>query len=189
VAKKVVDGLNIILTKEEEKKVTKKPTENAEAYELFLKGHEYFTRGTKSDFERALTLFEEAVRLDPKFAQAFAEIAIVSSSMYRLYIRRPEMLDRAEAAAKNIGELEGETAQYFWAMSRIALQRGDAEDALRFAKRAVEIDPTYSLGNLALGFAYQTLGMKEEAAQALEEYVRQRENDINAHFSLLVVTT
>ena len=65
VAKKVVDGLNIILTKEEERKIEKKPTENAEAYELYLKGLEYHSRFTRADFDRSLGLYESAVSLDP----------------------------------------------------------------------------------------------------------------------------
>src|ERR1700733_6051005 len=58
-AAKVLDGLKLHLTKEEQEKVKKKPTENAEAYELYLKGLEYGNRRTKSDYERALALFEE----------------------------------------------------------------------------------------------------------------------------------
>jgi tetratricopeptide (TPR) repeat protein len=186
VAKKVVEGLSVILTAEEEKKLDKKPTENAEAYEMYLKGNEYYARHTKSDFERALALYESAVQLDPSFAGAYAAISLTCQSIYRLYEKNPALLDRATEAAEKIRDIEGETAQYYSVMSKITLQRGDADGALTYAKRAVEIDPKFSAGYSALGFAYQALGVKEEWVKAQEEQVRLRENNRIALFSLLI---
>src|ERR1035437_9667091 len=57
VAAKIVDGLNIILTKEEKSKLEERGTENAEAYELFLKANEYYDRQTKEGFRLAVQLF------------------------------------------------------------------------------------------------------------------------------------
>ena len=184
-AEKVLAGLKLHLTKEEAEKVKKKPTENAEAYELHFKGSEYYNRQTLSDLERALALYEEAVRQDPGFVAVYADIANTCQELYRRYGRGEALLERAEAAASKVRELEGETAMYFWVMSRITLSRGDAEAALKFARRAVETDPTYSYGYDALGFAYKALGRGEEAAQAWEEPLRLRENYTAAHFNLL----
>ncbi|MEP7234293.1 MAG: TIR domain-containing protein [Ignavibacteriota bacterium] len=186
VAKKVVEGLAVILTKDEEKKLDKKPTENAEAYEMYLKGNEYYARQTKSDYERALSLHESAVRLDPSFAGAYASIANTCQSIYRTYGGSPNLLDRASEATEKVRELEGETAQYYWVMSLITLRRGDAKGALQYARRSVETDPKSSGGYTALGFAYEALGMKEETVKAREEDVRLMENDRNDHFSLLI---
>ncbi len=187
VAKKVVDGLAIILTKDEVKKLDKKPTENAEAYELYLKGKEYFNRHTKSDFERALSLSEEAVRLDPNFAAAYAQIANTSQELYRSYGPNASLLARADQAAGRLRELEGESARYFSIISELSLCRGDAEGALRHAQRAVEIDPAFASGYDALGFAYEALGRKQEAAEAKKEFVRLRGNDRTGHFNLLLI--
>jgi TolB-like protein/Flp pilus assembly protein TadD len=185
-AEKVLSGLKLHLSKEEAKKVTKKPTENAEAYELWFKGDAYYNRHTRSDYERGLALYEEAVRGDPGFAAAHAAIANVCQSLYRHYNRSEALLERAEAAACKVKELEGETAQYFRAMSSITLRRGNAEGGLQFARRAVETDPAFALGYSALGSAYEALGRRAEAAQACEEYVRLQENSRIAHFNLLV---
>jgi TolB-like protein len=186
VARKIVEGLAIILTKDEEEKLEKKPTESAAAYELYLKGDEYSRRHTKSDYERSLSLYEEAVRVDPAFAGAFAEIANMSQEIYRIYDRNPALLDRAWVAAEKVHELEGETAKYVWAMSGITLKRGDAEGALRLAWRAIELDSKFAAGYDALGFAYQALGNKEETVNAREEQVRLREKSRTSHFNLLI---
>ncbi len=186
VAKKVVEGLKVHLAPEEKKKLTKRGTENAEAYELFLKGYEYYASNTKNDFERALVLFEESVRLDPNFALAHAEKSLTLLEMYALYSRTPSFLDRAEHAAERIREIEGETAQYARVRSIIAVRRGDNEAALRYGKRAIEIDPNYALGYDALGFAYRSLGDLPGAVNAWKDNVRLQENDKTAHFNLLV---
>ncbi len=186
VAKKVVEGLAVILTADEEENLDKKPTENAEAYEMWLKGQEYFYRQTKSDFERALVLYESAVELDPSFAVAYANIANTCRTIYSAYNRSAGLLDRATEAAEKVRELEGETAQYYVSISHITLQRSDAAGALTYAKRAVEIDPKYALGYDTLGWAYQALGMKEEVVKAFEECVSLCENDRATYFNLLI---
>ncbi len=186
VAEKVVEGLKIYLAPDEKKKLAEWGTENAEAYELWLKGHGYSLRQTKSDYERAYTLYEESVRLDPNFASAQANIALVSQSMYRLYSRTPSLLDRAEQAAERIRELEGETSRYEWVKSSISNSRGDHESALGYAKHAIEIDPNYAMGYDTLAIAYQSLGDTACAVSAWKDYVRLRENDKLAHFNLVV---
>jgi TolB-like protein/Flp pilus assembly protein TadD len=186
VAEKVTDGLKLHLTKSEEAEIKKKPTENAEAYELYLKSQEYYSRHTRSDYERTLSLCEAAVGLDPKFATAYANIASVCLSIHRLYTRSVDLLDRAASAAEKVRKIEGGTAMYFWVMSRLALRRGDAESALVLALQATTKDPSYAPSYDVLGFAFQTLGRKQEAIEAWEEYVNLRENDPVSHFSLLI---
>ncbi|MDP4230573.1 MAG: TIR domain-containing protein [Bacteroidota bacterium] len=185
-AAKVVSGLELHLTKEEQVKVSKKLTENAEAYELYLKAIEYGNRYTRSDLEQALLLYEEAVRRDPGFSAAYTSIANTYQELYRQYARSKSDLVRAESAAAKVRELEGETAQYLWVMSIITLRRGDKEGAVRFALRVVETDPAYALGYAALGAVYHSLGRLEEVVQARENYVRLRENDKHAHYNLLI---
>jgi tetratricopeptide (TPR) repeat protein len=186
VAEKVVEGLKVHLAPEEKKKLTARGTENAEAYELYLKGLEYFRRQTKSDYERAVTLYEESVRLDPHYAAAYAGIVATLTEMYRLYNRLPSLLDRADAAAERVREIEGESARYAWVKSKIFRNRGDLQSALQYAKRSIEIDPNFALGYDALGFVYWVLGDTAGRVSAFKEYVRLRENDRTGHFNLLI---
>ncbi len=186
VARNVVNGLNIILSKDEEKRIDNKPTENVEAYELWLKGKEYHDRYTKKDFEHALSLFEESARLDPQYSQAFSGIAVVSQAIYRLYLREPQWLERAESATENIKRIDGESKEYLWSKTANTLLRGDAKRALEYAKQVVQLDPTFYLGYDVLGYAYKALGMKKEMAEAWEEEVRLKDNQTTSTFNFLV---
>ena len=186
VAKNVVEGLNVILTKDEEKKLEQKPTENAEAYELWLKGNEYYARHTRSDLERALGLFEESARLDPGFADAHTSIAGISLSYYRQYSRDSQLLVRAGEHIETAASLLGETERIYWIRSFLASILGNFEESLQLALRSVELDPEFVLGYDALGFAYKSLGRSEESANAWERQVQILGNDRIAHFSYLV---
>lgn len=185
-AQAITQALQLRLTPEEKKKIDKKPTENAGAYELYLKAGDYVSRNTKADFDRALSFFEDAVQIAPKFSAAYAGIANTSQVIYRLHSRKPELLEKAKAAAKKIREVEGETSLYFWVVSRLAFSSDDAEEALLLAKQSVELDPNFAPGYGALAFAYKRLGNLTEEVRAREEYVRLCKNDTSAYFNLLI---
>jgi TolB-like protein/Flp pilus assembly protein TadD len=185
VAEKVLEGLKVHLGSDERLKLSERGTLSAEAYELFLKAGEYFSRQTKSDLERALSLYEGAIQLDPNFTRAHAEIANTLQVIYRTYSRTPSLLDRADEAAERVYHIEGEKVPYAWLKSKISRNRGDHESALRYAQRAIEIDPSFAAGFDALGFAYDVLGDTLAAVNVRKEYVRMRENDKTGHFNLV----
>jgi tetratricopeptide (TPR) repeat protein len=176
--------LAVILTPEETQKIDTKPTQDVEAYELFLRGRSCKKRRSKGDFELALSLFEEAVRLDPLFVDAHLEIADTFQEIYRLYERNALHLERSSHAAERAKALEGESARYYAAMSRIT-RYSDMEIALAFARRSVDVDPKYASGYDALGNAYYALGRKAEAVTAWQEYVRLLDGEISSQFTLI----
>src|SRR5436189_348099 len=78
-AQKIVRELQAKLSPVEKAQIERKPTQNGEAYLTFVQAHDLFTRPDKfrADTERAEQLFEQATRLDPEFAGAFAGLAWV----------------------------------------------------------------------------------------------------------------
>ena len=72
VAEKVVEGLKVHLASDEVKRLAERGTQNADAYELLLKGNEYFDRGTKEGYTLSAQLYSEAITLDPGYALAYS---------------------------------------------------------------------------------------------------------------------
>ncbi len=72
IASVISDGLRLRLTEPEKRALGRHGTENAEAYELFLKGRYFFYKDTEEGYLEARRLFNQAVEKDPKFAEAFA---------------------------------------------------------------------------------------------------------------------
>jgi adenylate cyclase len=186
VAKKITEGLAVILTKEEEKKLQKKPTESAEAYELYLKGNEYYFRHTHSDYERAKALYEDAVRLDDTFVVALLELANLSLSIYRVYSRNPQLLVFAKTYIDKAEMVLGASHGIYWIRSNLARNLGNAEEALRFAQQSIELSPEYAPGYSSLSFAFEDLGKPDEAANAMKKCVELDKNDRNTHFSYII---
>jgi len=186
VARKVVEGLKIHLASDETKKLAQRGTENPEAYELYLKGIEYFVRHTRADYERALGLLEEAARLDIGFADAYLEIANAALELYAKYSREGKWLTKA---SENIAQAEtvfGTSREIYWIRSKLACNLGNYEEALHLATLAIEIDPEYVAAYDILGFAYLSLGKPEAAVDARKKNVKLRDYDRIGHFNYLI---
>jgi len=83
VAERVAQALDITLLEPERRALASRPTENMEAYEYYLRGNEYYHRSDlKSDWEIAIRMYKEAVKLDPTLALAYAQLSMAHSRMY-----------------------------------------------------------------------------------------------------------
>src|SRR5205085_1631691 len=87
VAKSIADSLSATLSPQEKAQVESKPTNNADAYVLYLRAREYQTRPDNllADFQSAARLYEQAIALDPGFALAQARLSAVTSSIYHWF--------------------------------------------------------------------------------------------------------
>src|ERR1035437_1449738 len=108
VAEKVVEGLKVHLGSDETKKLAERGTENAEAYELYMKANEYFSRQTMEGFRLAVQLFTEAIKLDTGYAQAYQFKANALAALHRSYDRDPALLDEAETLCKEALRLKAD---------------------------------------------------------------------------------
>ncbi len=174
VANEVVHGLKLHLTHEEERKINDHGTENAEAYELYVKGKEYLVRQTKQGFLLGIQLFTEAIGLDPKFADAYRQKASALTIQYRNYDRNPHLLNEAERLAKESLRLRPDLYSAYFALMSIYLYRGKLEEAELMAKKFVEKDPENFLSHFSLGFFYGEIGQHAKAIAPFEETVRLR---------------
>lgn len=87
VAKRIADSLSATLSPQEMARVETKPTDNADAYVLYLRAREYQTRPDNllHDFQTAAQLFQQAIALDPNFALAHARLSAVMSQIYHWF--------------------------------------------------------------------------------------------------------
>src|SRR5438067_7205217 len=87
VAKSIAESLQATLSPQEKARVEIKPTTNADAYVLYLRGRDYQTRPDNllQDFKSAINLYDQAVKLDPKFALAHARLSATASLVYHFY--------------------------------------------------------------------------------------------------------
>jgi TolB-like protein/Tfp pilus assembly protein PilF len=101
-AQKIAGELQAKLSPVEKARIERRPTKNSEAYLAFIQAHDLFTRPDKlrGDTEKAEQLFEQATKLDPDFAGAFAGLAWVHDWMYHSFDPTPARKEKARAAAE-----------------------------------------------------------------------------------------
>jgi serine/threonine protein kinase/Tfp pilus assembly protein PilF len=157
VAKAIAEQLRAHLSGQEEQVIAAKPTDNVEAYDAYLRGLAYTvkTAVTPANTLGAQKYLREALRLDPKFALAWALLSIVDAAGYRTTTLQPTLALREEArqAAEtaltlqpNLGEALHAKGYYHYACLR------DYDTAVRYFEQARLLLPNSSRipGSLAL---------------------------------------
>jgi TolB-like protein/Flp pilus assembly protein TadD len=172
VAMKVSEGLHLILTSEEKKKLAERGTENAEAYELYLKGNEYFVRNTKEGYQLAAQLNSEAIRLDPTYVVAYTAKANALSALYETYDRDPALLEEALRLITEALRLKPDFWKAYAPLSMVYMLQGKWEEAERTAKEYIRKAPEDHGSHFALGYFYSATDQNEKAIAPSEEAAR-----------------
>jgi Tfp pilus assembly protein PilF len=127
IASQVSRALALKLTPEARGRLAKRYTDNAEAYELYLRGRVHlWDRNTRQGVEQAIQYFERALAKDPNYALAWAGLADCYSFGLFMGWRRPlsEVIPRAKAAARRALEIDEQLAEAHTAMA-VLLYRYD----------------------------------------------------------------
>ncbi len=145
-------------------KFNRRPTENNEAYEAYLKGRYFWNQRTPDSYFKAIGYFEEAVRFDPNFALAYSGIADSYVLLNRRYVgSSEEALPKAAEAASKALELDDTLAEAQTSMGLVksVYNRNWQESENRY-RRAIELNPNYAL-------AYGWYGMDLAAQKRFDE--------------------
>ena len=155
-------------------KSPKRPTNNIEAYQLYLQGHHFLLQRGTANLDAASDRLRKAVDLDPRFALAWADLG-ASFALYPSYTpsaNRHEYEDRAERAASRAITLDPDLAQAWAVRALVASNRHRVLEALAAIERSVELDPHNETGWLWWGVILGTRGYTAEATEKLAEAIR-----------------
>src|SRR5437867_12649237 len=100
-AQKIASSLQAKLSPNENARLDRQPTKDSDAYLLYIQAHDYANRPDHflGDSLKAKELFEQAIKLDPKFAAAFAGLSMVESSIYHSFEPTPARREKARLNA------------------------------------------------------------------------------------------
>jgi adenylate cyclase len=159
------------------------PPENLEAYDDYLRAVEIWSLGTKDDSEKARQLFEKAIELDPKYAEAYAYLGWVHlMAAWNQWSANP-LADLAQSSelARNALVLEDTNSAALALLSEGDWMQMRFDQAVVDGKRAVTINPNYALGFMALSDALANDLKSEEALRAAEKAMRLDPNSADAY--------
>ncbi len=168
---KMVAALDLKPTSEELARGATHPTENIEAYDLYLKGRNAM-RGQQDvkNIEAASRFYEEALKKDPGFALAYAGIADASLLMYR-ETKDSFWSAKALAAAQQARALNDRQPEIHLALGSVYKASGRTAEAIAELKRALEMAPNSDEGYRRLAAAYLATGRSLEAIQAYQKAI------------------
>ncbi|PYS34053.1 MAG: hypothetical protein DMF75_07595 [Acidobacteria bacterium] len=166
IAAAITQKLQLKLAGNDTKGISKRYTDNNDAYQLYLKGRFYFARRTDEDIRRSIELFQQAIKLGPKFALAYVGVAESYNVMPSYpYMSPNEANPFAKAAVAKALEIDPDLPEAHTVAGMIAATYDwDWVKAEREFKRSLELDANLAITHYRYAWVYLSpLGRHDEA--------------------------
>ena len=168
IAKEISAKLSLKFTADEERRVTKRYTDNSAAYHLYLKGRYHWNKYAHKGLSIAIEYFRRAIEEDPVYALAYVGL---SDSYYRLsnlYLPTTEAMPKAKLAAKRALEIDETLAEAHAALGFVLMfYDWDWLGANRELSRATELNPGCAIVHQRLAQYFNLVG---NFSEAMHEY-------------------
>jgi serine/threonine protein kinase len=175
IAKEISEKLRLKLTPAEQKRLTMRSTESAEAYQLYLKGRFFWNKRTQEKLRQAIGYFQQAIEKDPTYAAAYAGISDCNTVLVvRHGMSSAEGLPRAKAAAMKALEIDDTLAEAHTSLAHARLHNWEWAEAEREFHRALELNPGDAT---ALNFFAEYLLAVDRIDEAIDEIKKAQEID------------
>jgi len=182
IAWQISEALRLKLTAAEKKKLRKRSTVNAAAYQAYLRGRYHWNNWSADSFRRALEEFQQAIDLDPLYAQAYAGLGDALGVMaYYGHIDMRQGFYRARAAAERALELDADLpdAHVTLALARL-FGEWDWPAAGRELQQAIALNPKHAMAHSVNALYLTTCGKFDES---LHEARTARDLDLISVFT------
>lgn len=168
IAKQIVDALNVHLSAKEGRQIAARPTENLEAYDMFLRARALYSSLHGDSVNEAKKVLHKVIRMDPDFVSAQALLARTygQSASMRTYAGWKAALDSGVTIARRAVEKAPMQADAHSALGEVLRKSGRYDEALVSIKRALEIEPNLAWSVAEMGETLGPYGMGR-AAEAI----------------------
>jgi serine/threonine-protein kinase len=176
IAREMTDRMRLKLTGEEVQRLGQRPTENLEAYRLYILGRVEWNRRTKESLQRGVDYFERARTNDPNYSLAYAGLADCYNLLDEYGVApAKEAFPKAKAAAQKALSLDDSLAEAHTSLAYcLAFYEWDWPAAEKEYRRALELNPGYATAHHWYGECLTVLGQRQKGiahlrrAQALD---------------------
>jgi serine/threonine protein kinase/tetratricopeptide (TPR) repeat protein len=168
---KLVDALELKPGNEELARAAMHPTENVEAYDLYLRGRNAIHGGRDPNkVQAAIGYYQDALKKDPQFALAYAGLADANLQMYRLK-KESSWADKALASAQQARRLNENLAEVHFSLGSVYNATGRTAAAAAELNHALELAPNSDEGYRRLGDNHLASNRNEEAIRAYQKAI------------------
>jgi serine/threonine-protein kinase len=165
IAQAVATNLRGKLSNSDQQQLTKRPTENAEAYQLYLRGRFHVFKLTPPEIQKGMSYFQQAIEVDPSYALAYVGLA----DAYRSFalsgeIPAADAMPKAKAAANKALEIDDRLAEVHSSLSSIVFWYDwDWNASENQIKRAIELNPNNADAHIFYAYILSNTGRHAEA--------------------------
>jgi TolB-like protein/cytochrome c-type biogenesis protein CcmH/NrfG len=185
IAAAVASSLKVTLLGLDERSSANPATKNTEAHNAYLLGHYYFQRRNLEDYRKAVTHFDEAIRLDPEYALAYAERSEAWTMIGDLTGQRPTAYAKARSDAEKAVAIAPALAEAHAALGWVRFfGEWKFAEGLSELKRAKELSPANPTANDLLARVIVYLGRIDEAERQAREAMELDPLSVSTQFNL-----
>src|SRR6266571_5216652 len=172
---KVAEALALKLSGEERKRLTKRYTDNTEAYQLYLKGRYFWNKRTEDGFNGGIAHFTQAVEKDSNYALAYSGLADSYIGLTFFNFAAPnETMPKAKGAAMNALAIDNTLAEAHASMAHVLMNYDwNWSEVEKEFKLSIELKPDYATARQWYAIHYLTA--KGRLEEALKEMKRAQE--------------
>jgi len=185
IARKIAEALRVTLSPQELEALAIKPTENLQAYDLYLRGKRYARRQTRQDVEFALQMFENAVTMDPSFALAYAACANACAMFYCNFSRDPLWVERARNASGRAVALRWDLPEVQVSQAWVLYATELLNEAVQMVRKAIERKKDCEGAYYLLCRALFSAGRYQEVADIMETALEASGEDYNVYVPIV----
>ena len=149
-ASAIAREIDVRLTEREQARLAAARSVNPEAYDAYLKGRYFFNRPSDENLQKAITQFEETVRLSPTFASGYSGLsdAYLWAGYNEGFLTSSQAKPKARAAAQKAVELDSTSAEAHTSLATFKLfYEHDWEGSEREFRRAIALNPNYAFAH------------------------------------------
>jgi len=184
ISQRIVSALAVELTPSDLDRLNRSAEVSPEAYDLLLRGLEFFRRFTKETNAEARDYFKRALAIDPRFARAHANIAltIAMDLQFGWVAVEQDIVDDALMHGRESVAIDPEIRQVQFALCSLFTVLKRHDDALSACRESIRIDPNYADGHANLAQALVYAGEPQEALELMSTARR-----LNPHYAFFYV--
>jgi serine/threonine protein kinase/cytochrome c-type biogenesis protein CcmH/NrfG len=184
VSEQIVDALMVRLSPTEKVVLAKRYTENAEAFDYYLRARDALYRMTKNDVKSAIELFQQAIELDSRYAVAYAGLGEAYATLYQSFERKESYIDRSMEASLKALTYDAVLSEAYAALGLAYFDKKMLDEALSAGQKAIELDPNSFVGYWILGRIYHTTDRDREAIELYKKVVALNPDFYAVHMDL-----
>jgi TolB-like protein len=163
ISRQICENLRLHLTGEERQRLAQRYTDNAEAYQLYLKGKFYFNKRTKDGVLKSIDYFQQAIERDSTYAVAYTGLSEADALLAIYWFPPRDVMPKAKTAAQKALEIDPNLGQAYADLAYATFYYDwDWPEARRYYERAIALDPDNPMIHMLYGPFLNAQGTSDE---------------------------